>query len=55
MEFAHNDLMQERFDTQRENVLFKISKNQAFLEEGGVIFPKNWLKIFLKKQSLYIF
>lgn len=55
MEFAHNDLMQERFDTQRENVLFKISKNQAFLEEGGVIFPKNLVKNLFEKSKACIY
>ncbi|EOH3369459.1 bifunctional tRNA (5-methylaminomethyl-2-thiouridine)(34)-methyltransferase MnmD/FAD-dependent 5-carboxymethylaminomethyl-2-thiouridine(34) oxidoreductase MnmC, partial [Campylobacter jejuni] len=55
VEFAHNDLMQERFDTQRENVLFKISKNQAFLEEGGVIFPKNLVKNLFEKSKACIY
>ncbi|EAH6837803.1 bifunctional tRNA (5-methylaminomethyl-2-thiouridine)(34)-methyltransferase MnmD/FAD-dependent 5-carboxymethylaminomethyl-2-thiouridine(34) oxidoreductase MnmC [Campylobacter jejuni] len=55
VEFAHNDLMQERFDTQRENVLFKISKNQAFLEEGGVIFPKKLVKNLFEKSKACIY
>ncbi|ECP8790587.1 bifunctional tRNA (5-methylaminomethyl-2-thiouridine)(34)-methyltransferase MnmD/FAD-dependent 5-carboxymethylaminomethyl-2-thiouridine(34) oxidoreductase MnmC [Campylobacter jejuni] len=55
VEFAHNDLMQERFDTQRENVLFKISKNQAFLEEGGVIFPKKLVKNLFEKSKACVY
>lgn len=39
-EFAHTPAMEQRFLTQSENVLFKINQNQAFLEDGGVIFPK---------------
>ena len=55
MEFAHNDLMQKRFDAQRENVLFQISKNQAFLEDGGVIFPKILVKNLFEKSKARIY
>lgn len=55
VEFAHNDLMQERFATQKENALFKISKNQAFLEDGGLIFPKLLVENLFKKSKANIY
>ena len=36
-EFAHNELMQERFNSQKSNPLFKIKDNVAFLEDASHI------------------
>ena len=39
-EFAHTLAMEQRFLAQSQNILFKIEKNQAFLEDAGAISPK---------------
>lgn len=54
-EFAHNLAMEQRFLAQSQNVLFEINQKQAFLEDGGVIFPKKIVKkLFeLSKAKLY--
>ncbi|EAI1434504.1 bifunctional tRNA (5-methylaminomethyl-2-thiouridine)(34)-methyltransferase MnmD/FAD-dependent 5-carboxymethylaminomethyl-2-thiouridine(34) oxidoreductase MnmC [Campylobacter coli] len=56
IEFAHTPLMQERFISQKDNILFKIDKNEAFLEDGGHIKPKEILKsLFEKSQAKMYF
>lgn len=55
IEFAHNALMQERFNTQKENVLFKISANEAFLEDGGAIFPYALVEKLFEKSNAKIY
>ncbi|TEY03586.1 bifunctional tRNA (5-methylaminomethyl-2-thiouridine)(34)-methyltransferase MnmD/FAD-dependent 5-carboxymethylaminomethyl-2-thiouridine(34) oxidoreductase MnmC [Campylobacter sp. US33a] len=47
-EFAYNELMQTRFDLQKDNVLFQICDNRAFLEDGGVIEPKTIVSELLR-------
>ncbi|CAM4027704.1 bifunctional tRNA (5-methylaminomethyl-2-thiouridine)(34)-methyltransferase MnmD/FAD-dependent 5-carboxymethylaminomethyl-2-thiouridine(34) oxidoreductase MnmC [Campylobacter armoricus] len=54
-EFAHNELMQERFNSQKNNVLFKITNNQAFLKDGMCIKPQEVVKILLEKSKASIF
>ncbi|MBK1972878.1 bifunctional tRNA (5-methylaminomethyl-2-thiouridine)(34)-methyltransferase MnmD/FAD-dependent 5-carboxymethylaminomethyl-2-thiouridine(34) oxidoreductase MnmC [Campylobacter sp. TTU-622] len=54
-EFAHNDLMKQRFLSQKNNPLFAIKDNQAFLEDGGVIDPKEIVKTLFAKSNAKIF
>ncbi|MBK1963727.1 bifunctional tRNA (5-methylaminomethyl-2-thiouridine)(34)-methyltransferase MnmD/FAD-dependent 5-carboxymethylaminomethyl-2-thiouridine(34) oxidoreductase MnmC [Campylobacter novaezeelandiae] len=56
VEFAHNDLMKQRFISQKDNPLFAIKDNQAFLEDGGVIDPKEIVKeLFIKSNAKIYF
>ncbi|MGJ0148769.1 bifunctional tRNA (5-methylaminomethyl-2-thiouridine)(34)-methyltransferase MnmD/FAD-dependent 5-carboxymethylaminomethyl-2-thiouridine(34) oxidoreductase MnmC [Campylobacter lari] len=54
-EFAHNELMQERFDSQKDNVLFEIINNQAFLKDGACIKPQELVKTLLQKSKAKVF
>ncbi|EAK5534925.1 bifunctional tRNA (5-methylaminomethyl-2-thiouridine)(34)-methyltransferase MnmD/FAD-dependent 5-carboxymethylaminomethyl-2-thiouridine(34) oxidoreductase MnmC, partial [Campylobacter lari] len=54
-EFAHNELMQERFDSQKDNVLFEIINNQAFLKDGFCIKPQELVKTLLQKSKARVF
>ncbi|KAA6224718.1 bifunctional tRNA (5-methylaminomethyl-2-thiouridine)(34)-methyltransferase MnmD/FAD-dependent 5-carboxymethylaminomethyl-2-thiouridine(34) oxidoreductase MnmC [Campylobacter sp. LR185c] len=56
MEFSHNELMNKRFLDQRDNILFCINDNKAFLKDGGIIIPKKIVKNLLKlsKAKLYL-
>lgn len=54
-EFAHNELMQERFDSQKDNVLFDIVKHQAFLRDGMCIKPQEIVKTLFKKSGANVF
>lgn len=56
MEFAYTQAMQERFLTQKENVLFQMNENKAFLEDGGHICPKELVeRLFeLSKATMYL-
>ncbi|AJC93926.1 bifunctional tRNA (mnm(5)s(2)U34)-methyltransferase/FAD-dependent cmnm(5)s(2)U34 oxidoreductase [Campylobacter volucris] len=54
-EFAHNDLMQERFVSQKDNVLFYIENNKAFLKDGMCIEPKEVVKKLFEKSNARIF
>ncbi|TKX30348.1 bifunctional tRNA (5-methylaminomethyl-2-thiouridine)(34)-methyltransferase MnmD/FAD-dependent 5-carboxymethylaminomethyl-2-thiouridine(34) oxidoreductase MnmC [Campylobacter sp. MIT 12-5580] len=51
-EFAYNELMQERFNLQKENPLFDIKANQAFLDQGLDLSPKDIVnKLFIKSKA----
>ncbi|MDX2322689.1 bifunctional tRNA (5-methylaminomethyl-2-thiouridine)(34)-methyltransferase MnmD/FAD-dependent 5-carboxymethylaminomethyl-2-thiouridine(34) oxidoreductase MnmC [Campylobacter hepaticus] len=54
MEFAYNDLMQERFHTQKENILFDIKDNCAFLEDGGDFSPHVVVRSLFEKSKAKI-
>ncbi|EAK9882944.1 bifunctional tRNA (5-methylaminomethyl-2-thiouridine)(34)-methyltransferase MnmD/FAD-dependent 5-carboxymethylaminomethyl-2-thiouridine(34) oxidoreductase MnmC [Campylobacter lari] len=54
-EFAHNELMHERFDSQKDNVLFEIINNQAFLKDGFCIKPQELVKTLLQKSKARVF
>lgn len=55
IEIAHNDLMQERFLSQKNNILFNIKKNQAFLQDGGHIQPKKLVQALFEKSKAKIY
>ncbi len=48
LEFAHTLAMKERFLSQSKNILFKIEQNKAFLEDAGVISPKEIVETLFK-------
>ncbi|TKX32020.1 bifunctional tRNA (5-methylaminomethyl-2-thiouridine)(34)-methyltransferase MnmD/FAD-dependent 5-carboxymethylaminomethyl-2-thiouridine(34) oxidoreductase MnmC [Campylobacter estrildidarum] len=55
IEIAHNDLMQERFLSQENNILFNIKDNQAFLQDGGHINPKKLVQTLFEKSKAKIY
>ncbi|MBX1885745.1 bifunctional tRNA (5-methylaminomethyl-2-thiouridine)(34)-methyltransferase MnmD/FAD-dependent 5-carboxymethylaminomethyl-2-thiouridine(34) oxidoreductase MnmC [Campylobacter peloridis] len=54
-EFAYNQLMQDRFASQKNNVLFEIDGNKAFLKDGFCIKPQEVVKTLLEKSQAKIF
>ncbi|MCR6570235.1 bifunctional tRNA (5-methylaminomethyl-2-thiouridine)(34)-methyltransferase MnmD/FAD-dependent 5-carboxymethylaminomethyl-2-thiouridine(34) oxidoreductase MnmC [Campylobacter insulaenigrae] len=54
-EFAHNDLMQERFDSQKDNILFDIEHNRAFLKDGICVKPQEIVKTMISKSKAKVF
>ncbi|AJC86128.1 bifunctional tRNA (5-methylaminomethyl-2-thiouridine)(34)-methyltransferase MnmD/FAD-dependent 5-carboxymethylaminomethyl-2-thiouridine(34) oxidoreductase MnmC [Campylobacter sp. RM16704] len=54
-EYAHNELMQERFKSQKNNILFKIINKQAFLKDGMCIKPQEVVKTLLEKSRARLF
>lgn len=54
LEFAHNAKMRERFEAQGQNPYFKISQNEAFLEDGGHICPRKIVQNLLQKSRAKI-
>ncbi len=54
-EFAHNDLMQKRFDSQKNNILFDIEHNKAFLKDGMCIQPQELVKKIIDKSKAKVF
>lgn len=55
VEIAYNDLMKKRFNFQINNPLFSIKENQAYLEDGGGIFPKKIVKKLFEKSKAKLF
>lgn len=55
IEIAHNDLMQERFLSQENNILFDIKDNQAFLQDGGHVKPKSLVRALFEKSKAKIY
>lgn len=55
LEIAHTKAMKERFLSQKNNVLFNIKKNKAFLKEGGVLKPKEIIKVLLEKSKANLY
>lgn len=53
-EFAHNEQMQQRFLTQKNNAYFKITQNKAFLDCGGHIYPREIVSNLFKKAKAKI-
>lgn len=51
LEVAHTEAMRERFCTQRDNPLFAIRENTAFLEEAMSIKPKEVVALLLQKSN----
>ena len=49
VEMAHTEAMKERFATQRDNALFEISGNRAFLSEAMGIKPRQIVASFFEK------
>ena len=56
VEVAHNELMKARFATQKDNVLFRIDENSAFLEDAMSIKPKEVVATLLQnsRAKLYL-
>lgn len=55
LEIAHTKAMKERFLSQKNNVLFNIKENKAFLKEGGVLKPKEIIKVLLEKSKAKLY
>ncbi|WP_297191934.1 bifunctional tRNA (5-methylaminomethyl-2-thiouridine)(34)-methyltransferase MnmD/FAD-dependent 5-carboxymethylaminomethyl-2-thiouridine(34) oxidoreductase MnmC [uncultured Campylobacter sp.] len=51
LEIAHNDLMKDRFFNQKDNILFKINENKAFLEDGLSLKPRQICKALFEKSG----
>lgn len=55
LEIAHNQAMKERFATQRQNPLFAISENTAFLDDAMNIKPKEIVAALLEKAKARLY
>lgn len=55
VEFAHNLKMEQRFLSQKDNVLFQFQNNKAFLEDGGHIKPKEIVKSLIEKSGAKLY
>ena len=55
VEVAHNELMKERFATQKDNPLFSMRQNSAFLEDAMSIKPKEVVATLLQKANAKLY